>query len=70
MYQDFKVVYAIEQVLDRKSEVRAQQWESLERFRSLLCQVLLALNEHKHYTEVSKRHYMKYCQSVNLDKVL
>ena len=70
MYQDFKVVYAIEQVLDRKSETRAQQRESLENFRTLLCQILLALNDQRHFSEVPKRHYMKYCQSVNLDKVL
>ena len=50
--------------------MRAQQWESLERFRTLLCQVLLALNEYTHYSETSKRHYMRYCHQVNIEKVL
>lgn len=43
MYKDFKAVYAIEQVLDRRSEIRSKQWETLENLRQMLCQVMFAL---------------------------
>ena len=70
MYKDLNSVYALEQILDRRSENKVKQRETLENFRVLLCEVILAIQEQRHYNEVSKRNLMQYCQTVSLDQLM
>ena len=70
MYKDLNAVYALEQILDRRAENKVKQRETLENFRVLLCEVILAIQEQRHYNEVSKRNLMQYCQTVSLDQLM
>jgi len=70
MYKDLNAVYALEQILDRRAENKVKQRETFENFRVLLCEVILAIQEQRHYNEVSKRNLMQYCQTVSLDQLI
>jgi hypothetical protein len=70
MYKDLTAVYALEQIFDRRGEIKVKQRETFESFRVLLCEVMLAIQEQRHHNEVSKRNLMQYCQTVSLEQIM
>jgi hypothetical protein len=51
IYEDYKLCYSIETILDGKSKLKAsEQKESFEAVKDVICKVLLAIKENKRYT--------------------
>eukprot|EP00347_Sterkiella_histriomuscorum_P022900 403336735 len=68
LYLDQRLVYSIECIFDGKDkEKERDQKEQFDQFKTTICQILLALNEGKNYTQVAKRDYMKYQCETTLD---
>ncbi|CDW81218.1 UNKNOWN [Stylonychia lemnae] len=71
IYQDQNLAFSIETILDSKDKQRAQaQKDSFEQFRFVVCQILLALNEGKHFSKVAKKEFLKYSQDSSLDFIM
>jgi hypothetical protein len=59
IYQDYNLVYTIEQVLDGKNKAKEHdQRDAFEQLKNVICQVLFAINEGKNYKSVPKKQYL------------